>query len=543
MKITWHTNPDEAVREKCRYLEKVRKKEGQTAYWNIVRVLLKTDPWFMMRVALEWAWLDEDLVGTKLIGHLATHWGEDIAVLLPRGFGKTLPMSAVIMTNIVANPNVAILEISRTEGNANKFGEMVSSYLMYNDFLQRCFGTKFNKEKENAILPSSTAECTMWGRDGYSLPRRRPRLDPTLLCIPSKGAKAGKHPDWIYVDDPIEEENNNPQGWEDTEKLIMGGAMLLPADGHFVWTGTRWHDADTLGKAEAGTLHGKQGKFHTLKVSCYVNDNPAMGVTYPRKKRWNMTTETGYTQEALDAKRKPKDEGGYGEFFDAQMRNDPAPIERADIKIKDIAIYERDSLPEMGVVRTVGIEVTGGGLPIYNGLAEKCDELKIPIPIQTITNPKTRGLTKRDRIVAALQPLTQSGRIWAQDWMIGDEYSTDNLGYQLRRLGKATHDDIADCLHNIVVHLIAGGKPDPGEAAHLYIGVDLAYSENTRSDFTVIMAVAVDHKGVIWIVDYEQFQISSPTGIYDRIIAFYRKYDESQTIRRRSTRKYPGAWR
>lgn len=542
MKIIWHDHPDRAVANKCKQLEEIRKKDGSTMYWAVVRETLKKDPWFMMRVALEWAWLDEDLVGNKFIKHIAENWGEDISVLFPRGHGKTLPMSAITITDIINNPDCAILEISRTEDNADKFGETVASHLMYNDYLQKCFGTAHSK---NGFLPSSVAECQSWGKDGYSLPNRKPRFDPTLLCLSGKSAIAGKHPDWIYIDDPTEEQNNDPQGWENTIKLINGCKMLLSADGHFVWTGTRWHDADPLGKVETGVLQGKQGPFKSIKHSCFIDDNPLKGVTYARKKRWNMDKDTGYTAEMLDNLKKPEEEGGVGTFFDAQMRNDPSPLERAVINVNDIQIYEHTQKPKIGHVRWFAIETTGGGLPIYNGFQEYLEELKLSLPLIEITNPRKIGVEKRDRIVAALQPIISNGKLHAQQWMVGDKSAAEGLGYELRRIGKARNDDIADALHNVPVHLSKGSQPSsPNDPCDLYISVDLAWSDKQRSDWTVALACAVDAKGEHWVIDYDRFQLSSPTGIYQRLLTFYQKFDESELNKRNRLRgKYPGAWR
>lgn len=518
-------------------------------YWRLVREVLKTDPWFMMRVALEWAWLDEDLVGHKFIRHVAENWGTDLAVLFPRGHGKTLPMQSMVLTNIINDPNVAILQISRTQDNADKFGQMVGQHLIGNDYLQRCFGRKYNDE---GPLPNSIAECSSWGRDGYSLPYRKPRLDPTLLCISLKSAKAGKHPDWIYIDDPTEKENNNPEGWEHVRDVIDGCKMLLTPDGFFCWTGTRWHDGDPLGYAEAGKLRGKQGAFMFIKESCYVDDNVKKPPTYPRKIRWNMDKMTGYTPEMLDALRKPKDEGGLGEFFDAQMRNDPAPAERADIKIKDINIYKPDAkddepgpkLPKIGPVRLFGIETTGGGTPIFSGFQEHLEEMKMNIPIYAIEDPKRAGIEKRDKIVSALQPIVNAGRLYAQEWMIGDEAATEGLGYELRRLGKASHDDIADALHAVPSFLAKNLRPaSPNDPADLYIAADLAWTEKKRADWTVLIAVAVDYQGNFWILDYDRFQISSPTGMFNRFIAFYQKFSEEASVRKISRRKFAGTWR
>jgi hypothetical protein len=258
-----------------------------------------------------------------------------------------------------------------------------------------------------------------------------------------------------------------------------------------------------------------------------------------------MDKPTGYTHEALEEMRKPKDEGGLGEFFDAQMRNDPLPLERADINVDLINQYEEGEHPELGPVLLFGIETTGGGLPIYNGFSDWLEEMHYEsLPVIEITNPKKVGTEKRDRIVAALQPLIECGKLYAPSWMIGDKSAKEGLGYELRRLGKASHDDIADALHNIPTHLSKKNLPLRAEdPCDLYISVDLAWSEKKRSDWTVLMAVAVDSKGCHWIIDYDRFQISSPTGIYSRMLAFYRKFNGDKSIRKMSSRKYPGAWR
>lgn len=541
MRLVWHDHPDQAVANQCRYLEEIRLRDGDKHYWHLVKQLLLTDPWFTFRVALEWAWLDEDLVGTTFIRHVAENWGSDIAVLFPRGHGKTLPMSGMFVTQILNNPNCALLEISRTEDNAEKFGSTVAEHLMSNDYLQRCFSRKHNPD--DGFLPSTVSQCSSWGKDGYNLPWRTPRFDPTLLCIPLKGAKAGKHPDLIYIDDPTEKENNDPRGWGEVVTAINGCKFLLSADGFFVWSGTRWHDSDPLGKAESGKLIGKQGPFRFVKRSCYIDDDPELGVTYSRKQRWNMDKPTGYTRETLELMRAPEVEGGLGELFDAQMRNDPSPQERSDIKVKDILTYEPADAPTLGPVMVMAIETTGGGLPIYNGFIEWLEMMGFSLPLQELTNPVRKGITKKDRIVAALQPIIQRGSLRAPSWMLGDGSEKEGLGYELRRLGKATHDDIADAVHNVPLHCVNGVYPaHPSEPADVYITVDLSWSEEKRADWTVIFATAVDHNKSFWLLDYDRFQISSPTGIYNRLLAFYKKYDAERKPRSNG-KKFPGAWR
>jgi hypothetical protein len=542
MHLVVHKNPDEAVKLKCKELEDIRKKEGHSTYLRMLRVALRTDPWFAMRVALEWAWLDEDLVGHKLIKHVADNYGEDTGILLPRGHGKTLPMGGLITTLIVNNPEIAILELSRTEDNANKFGGMVSDILMYNDMYQEAFGRKYNPH--DGFLPSSTAECRVWGKDGYTLPYRKGhRLDPTLLTIPLKGAKAGKHPDVIYLDDLTERENNHEAGWAEVKDIVQGLWFLLPPHGSFIWTATRWHDSDPIGMAYKGTLKGKQGPFKFLKMSCYEDDNPSKAPIYPQKKRWNMSHETGFSHKMLEGARNDPE---FGQFFDAQMRNDPSPSDRATIDTRDIVIFDDENAPKnLGPIRLVGVEVTGGGLPIYTGLVEKVEQLHLSMPLAEINNPRKQGVEKADRIITALQPIVTQGRLYARKWMMGAATDTDTLQYELKRIRVAAHDDIADALHNVPTHLCKGITPrDAEEPLHVYMSVDLAWSDKKRSDFTVAMIVAVDHRANYWVLDYDRFKSSSPEVIHNRLIAYYQKWNSEQSpTQRRAGRNKPFACR
>lgn len=539
---TIHDSPDEAVKERLQSLAKIKKAKGERAYKSMLRHIILTDPWFMMRVVFDWGFLDEELVGRQLLLHLKNDPTLDKVIALPRGHGKTLPMTAILINILLNFPDAAIMMVARTENNAVMFGDTIGQHLTSNPILQDIFGTQ---NEEGGILPVSKSETTLWGKDGYNLPSRKPRRDPSLLCVSIGTSVTGLHPDLIYVDDPTEATNNNPTGWSNVISWMNNAKLLLPPQGFMIWSGTTWADGDPLSLAFQGKLKGKQGPFKVLRRSCYIDDNPSKGVIYPKKKRWNMVHETGYTVEALDNMRAPQSEGGMGQFFNAQMRNDPAPIDEAEIDINQIIIYNQSQLPKLeDKVRLVGIEADGPGLVLYSGLDEKCRGLKIPMPLTTYNQPRKANMTKADHIKGALQPIIQSGKLYIKEWMLGDGISNDTLGYELSRLGAAAHDDIADALRSIVVHLIGGSKPAENEPARVYIGTDLAYTEKARSDFTVIMAVAMDNKGNYWVLDYDRFQSSSPSTIHDRIIQFTRKYDSVGTNNNsHKKRKFMGSWR
>lgn len=490
-----------------------------------------------MRVVLRWVWLDEDLHGKDLIGFYNKHENDDTACFIPRGHGKTLTAAARIIQYILKDPNIAIMFASATEKLALDFGAMVAKELINNDMLQAAFPD---------ILPNKNSKLTAWGADGYELPSRRPRIDPTLFSASLKTNIVGRHPDIVFLDDLVVRTNNNPIGWEQAESFIKECKMLLPAQGVIHLTGTRWHDADPYGKIVEGKIRGKKGPFVLAPKSirsCYVDDNPARGPIYCAKTRWNMSKETGYTKDQLDDMRKPEREGGLGEYFDAQMRNDPAPEERQDIKVSDINIYEENERPELSHVLSVGIEALGGGLLIYNQLMERLEKLNIKMPATRIEYKRKQGETKIDRIKGVLEPIVREGRLYAMRWMIGEKTESEGLGYEIRRFGKARHDDIVDALHNIPLQLSGGSYPEKGQPADLYISCDLAYTEEKRSDWSVCVAGAIDHENRLWVLDYTRFQISAPSAICDKIIEFYQKWERQESHQPRSRFNFAKSYR
>jgi len=487
-----------------------------------VRQLCLRSPWFITRVVLQYHWMDEDLHGRQLLGFYETSAGKDTAVFIPRGHGKTLTSASRIIHKILNNPNTSIMYSSATEELASDFCAMVGQELMNNEYLQNAFPD---------ILPQSKQQIESWGKkDGYSLPGRKPRVDPTLFALSLLGNPTGKHPDEVFIDDLIVMKNNNAAGYEKAERFIKECKMLLPAQSCLALTGTRWGDGDPYGKIIEGKIHGQQGPFATMVLSCYEDDNPKKPPIYPEKCRWTAKTPSGWTHAKLEARRAPEPEGGLGSYFDAQMRNDPAPEERQDIRVGDINKYYKDDMPstKLGHVRAFGIEVLGGGAPIISLVNEQADELRFDIPVVEIGRRTSRGETKADRIRAAMEPVVRAGRCYAQPWMLGEAGDSAGFGYEVRRLGVAKHDDIVDTF-SMIIELVGASFPDNNvKLLDVYIGADLAWTQERKSDHTVVMAVAVDAERNFWILDYDRFQISQASEIAARLIKFFRKWSPEE---------------
>lgn len=545
-----HDSPDEAVRERIAHLKKLKKEVGQieldsghllTAYQWKLRQYIQEDPWFLFRAVMGMHWLCEDLHGRIMLPHdfIEDEDGNltdefDKAVIVPRGHVKTLMRAARQVQRIVRNPEIKILYASATVPLARSVGTYVSDTLLNNEYLQAAFPD---------ILPASKQDCVQWGLQGYRLPCVV-STDPTFRAASLDTNVTGSHPWVVAIDDLTVAQNNNERGWEQAEEFIKNCLAMLPPHGFFEYNATRWHDADPTGKIINGEIRGKQGEFKSLVLSCYVDDDPKKGPIWKAKKRWGSTTVSGYTMKQLEDMRFTM-----GSFFNAQMRNDPAPSEEQVINYKDINVIKEDELPKHGECRLVGIEATGGGQLIYNHLLERMEKFKLTIPFVKMQNPKRgrAGLTKEDDIITELEPIVREGRLYALEWMMEDpDRKQDTLAYEIKRLGAAKHDDIVDALHNCTRHLIKKTRPDPREPNHFYIAVDLAFTESQRSDFSVCVAVSVDHQGNHYVHDYIRFKLANPTGLADRIIEFYQKHsggEESSSSSRRSKRSFASTYR
>jgi hypothetical protein len=523
-----YDNPDEALKSNIEFIEELRKTKGFKVYQEVFRHLCKTDLWFLAKYVMGFWWLDNDLHGRELLRFTVDNWDSDQGRGLPRGHVKTLWSCTEMVNDILNDPLIGLLCSTNTDTLCTKIGRVVGNTLLYNKKLQECFGD---------ILPEKKSDAEEWGSGGYTIPfksRNSATLEPTLMLRSVGSSVTGFHPHKCYFDDLTESHNCNPIGHEKIQRFIDNCLRLCTVGQRvFRWNFTRWSDADPAGKMLEGEILGPQGKFQHMVKSCFIDDDPKLGCIFPEKVRWGMETLSGFNHELLLTQMSVKDRKSRA-FFSCQMRNNPVPEEEQIVKVEDIVIYESEDTPKFGRVRKVGVEVTGGGLPIFNHLKERIREVNMSMPLEEITGVRTPGVTKADHIGATLEPISRQGRFHARRWMIPLTAATDNLGYELKMLGAAKHEDVADAFHIIAKYLSKGHYPREPEPAHLYIGVDLAYSEKKRSDYTVFAAACIDSKQNFWALDYDRFQATTPTVICTRLISFFLKLnDKGKSPRRR----------
>ena len=524
-----HESPDDAVKRYGQELLALRNRPHEkywvgdhrlNAYEWALRHLFLDDLWALIRIALEWHWLDEELHGCKLMKFVYLKEESDKAIFLPRGHCKTNFFAARRVQQILRNPNIAIMVASATEQFSRDVGKLIADTLTDNDMLQSAFPD---------ILPNKTQKSDVWGLKGYSLPNRRPRIDPTIVCASPGKNVVGKHPDLVWLDDLIVETNNTPVGYEKAEQFIRQCWMLLPPHGYYEATATRYNDQDPYSKIVTGEIIGKQGPFRTLVMSCYEGDNPRRQPIWPRRQRWNSEIHSGVTHKMLEEARK-----SMGVFFNAQMRNDPVPESEQVVDWKNMNIITDEMMEEFRFtpIRLVGLESLGGGKLILSALKEEAESLSVEMPLYDLTYPKERGLGKDIRLLRCLEPIVNGGFLWVRPWMRPvvdgkpDESDVSSFGYEIRRLGAARHDDLVDAFHHVPATLAPKLLPERNTPAHMYITTDLAWTQKDRhGDFSVVMAVAVTWEGNYWVVDYERFQLDSAHGIARRIISFFQRWN------------------
>lgn len=508
-----HKSPDAEVSQMATDLHKLGYDTPE--YWEAFAECCKSSLWFLARCVLGVGYFCEDLHGTRLSRFLAENENHDIAIFIPRGHCKTTFLSAYYTQTILNNFRFALLVASATDKMAHGIAELIASHLMTNKWLKKAF----------PALPETRQGLSLWGKDGYRLLHDGPpRIDPTLFPASLKTNVTGRHPDEIWLDDLIVEVNNSLVGYEKARAFINNCKALLTPSGRLVVTGTRWGDADPYEGIISGEIEGNKGRFKTLVLSCWEDDDPKKSPIYVPEIRWNMTDSSGYPDELLQRKKKDM-----GRFFNAQYRNDPAPADDQVINVNDIQIYEKDSLPKLGEIRILGIETTGGGLLVYNTLQEEIEKMKIFMPLAEVGAQRKQGSTKTDHIVATLEPVIRQGKLKILPWMKGEGWEDSTLWYEIKRLGAAKHDDIVDALRMVRQSLQPGIIPPDGHPADVYIAGDVAWSEAEQADFTALIAVAVDHKENYWVLDYDRFKLKSPVGIAHRIIEFYQKWAHGPT--------------
>jgi predicted phage terminase large subunit-like protein len=101
-------------------------------------------------------------------------------------------------------------------------------------------------------------------------------------------------------------------------------------------------------------------------------------------------------------------------------------------------------------------------------------------------------------------------------YKFSQEYQNDPVPYEYAMFKPEYFDDYK--------------KEDLPRDLLINITVDLACTDKTYSDFTVIMPVGVDALGDMWVLPYERVKYEDPDKIIDKLLNMYLRYAESGVV-------------
>lgn len=509
-----HEDPDREVQR--RYNAYLKLKKGNRLKSQVLlRHLIKTDPWFVVRYVFGYWFMDEDLHSKILLQWHKDHWYYDKLVLIPRGHCKTM-MKNVIITNDIANDqNMSHLYASDVEDSAKNFCSALAHNWLHLPMLQEAFGP----DSQEPIFPSSPQQAYQWSAGkGYFVHRTgAQRRDPSLFAKGMKGSPTGSHPEKVHVDDGVGLSTNNEAGYVAHRNFMDECKHLTGEHGVIENIGTFWSDRCCYTEMISGELVGGRGKYSTLVMPCFEDYRNRKRPIYLKKARPfdPPNQQAGRTEAALHAM-----EAADPNDFACQMLNDPRQSGSKQIDVTQIDYSSKllTSLPISNIASVVVDSNAGTGL-IYQELSTSSHYRHDGLAYVPFNLKKT-GTSKHDRINLTLEPYINNGKFHVPaDVSIGARTSPGSLLYELDSVRVAKNDDLADALYMAVAHKGLARAAYP-HSWQIYIGVDIATTEGANADWTAMVAVAVDENDHLWLVKYHRFQQSRTTPICQNIFQF-----------------------
>ena len=195
-------------------------------------------------------------------------------MLAPRFTNKTFGTFKHVARLVLKYPNISIGLFRSTREDARKELRVVKTILTQNPVVLRYFGDQ-----------SQGAE--KWDEDEIIVGARTlSRTDPTIFTMGSGGTSTGAHPDVIFADDLVTEENcDSIRIQEQLWDLVQAYEPLLPTWGALGVTGTRWSEIDVYGKLLALNAEcaraGRPEPYETYVKQAYEEVDGALQLYYP----------------------------------------------------------------------------------------------------------------------------------------------------------------------------------------------------------------------------------------------------------------------
>lgn len=261
----------------------------------------------------------------------------NLMVVVHREFGKTMVITkAGTLWLHLLNPDLSSYIGSSTVTRAQSFFAPIKTILSNNDPHTRfcyLYGNWYNKDRTWAA-----SEIVHGARVALS------RSEPSIGTWGVETGLTGTHPDHGVMDDPIDYEQMGKDGqWlEKVNTHLISLAPVFKADALFIYTGTRYHDADAIG--EAVRLEGAES-VTSMHMPGVFTDPEGKWRVFFRAARADDGTPT--FPENWPEKRLKDYEKRHNLQYAAQLMNDPntgahVPLTRDQV---DSLWVEPDDVP------------------------------------------------------------------------------------------------------------------------------------------------------------------------------------------------------
>lgn len=296
-------------------------------------------------------------------------WGSDEQkrklYLAPRNTYKTTIAMAFAIYLMLLFPNIRILLVRATHDDAIGILRSIRHSLSTNVVIVEVWGD-FEK---TALVWTETA-ITIGARDNREMALKEPTIDTAGIGV----SKTGYHPDYVFIDDPVNENNyRSNKAREDGRITVQALSPVLETHGSMVVTGTFWAENDLYNwiqdqddqlvkdAARAGAEDPESARLWTQYIRSAYDlgngeagrnpDGTAIELFFPTRLNWAYLKRQ---KAAVDLKL-------YTSWFENRTSVDSAKLFRPEYMIYFEAAYYAHPTP------TLEFE-TGLIVPLYVGL-------------------------------------------------------------------------------------------------------------------------------------------------------------------------------
>jgi len=159
-----------------------------------------------------------------------------VALLAPRGHGKSILVGAYILWRILRNSLVRVLIVTINQDKANEMMSFVQNHLMTNQKIKNIWG--------------ELKDPTNWSKSSITVRNITGKIkthrEPTLDVLGVSASMIGGHYDLIILDDITDQKNSRTPGRRDdlVRWYNMTLTPMLEPEGKMISIGTKWHELD-----------------------------------------------------------------------------------------------------------------------------------------------------------------------------------------------------------------------------------------------------------------------------------------------------------